>query len=367
MKIKLKDIDTVGNVSGRLYSLSTIGGIFGTFLGGFLLIPNMGVVNLTFLLAAVLFVISIFTNTGKTHKLSVCISSLIVLLIIGYFVYSNNIERRIMSNKIGVSYTVDTQYGNAVMTNLEMEGEPVRLLRVDGAFESGTFIEKEKRNELVFDYLKKYDLMFDINPQIKDVAMIGGAGYCYPKYAISHYPKIEMDVIEIDKEITEIAKRYYYLDDALEEYNKEKERLKLINEDGRLYFNKNEKKYDAILNDAFSGEVPARSLTTIENVRNIKRSLNDGGLYLNNIAGSISGDNSRFIKAEVNTIKKIFKNVYVIPVVTKDEAITQNFMVIATDRDATLDKDLLIDLNISDNEIVFTDDYCPTEYLEVKR
>ena len=176
-----------------------------------------------------------------------------------------------------------------------------------------------------------------------------------------------MDVIEIDKEITEIAKRYYYLDDALEEYNKEKERLKLINEDGRLYFNKNEKKYDAILNDAFSGEVPARSLTTIENVRNIKRSLNDGGLYLNNIAGSISGDNSRFIKAEVNTIKKIFKNVYVIPVVTKDEAITQNFMVIATDRDATLDRDLLIDLNISDNEIVFTDDYCPTEYLEVKR
>ena len=367
LKIKLKDIDTAGNVSGRLYSLSTIGGIFGTFLGGFLLIPNMGVVNLTFLLAAVLFVISIFTNTGKTHKLSVCISSLIVLLIIGYFVYSNNIERRIMSNKIGVSYTVDTQYGNAVMTNLEMEGEPVRLLRVDGAFESGTFIEKEKRNELVFDYLKKYDLMFDINPQIKDVAMIGGAGYCYPKYAISHYPKIEMDVIEIDKEITEIAKRYYYLDDALVEYNKEKERLKLINEDGRLYFNKNEKKYDAILNDAFSGEVPARSLTTIENVRNIKRSLNDGGLYLNNIAGSISGDNSRFIKAEVNTIKKIFKNVYVIPVVTKDEAITQNFMVIATDRDATLDRDLLIDLNISDNEIVFTDDYCPTEYLEVKR
>ena len=197
LKIKLKDIDTAGNVSGRLYSLSTIGGIFGTFLGGFLLIPNMGVVNLTFLLAAVLFVISIFTNTGKTHKLSVCISSLIVLLIIGYFVYSNNIERRIMSNKIGVSYTVDTQYGNAVMTNLEMEGEPVRLLRVDGAFESGTFIEKEKRNELVFDYLKKYDLMFDINPQIKDVAMIGGAGYCYPKYAISHYPKLKWTLLKL--------------------------------------------------------------------------------------------------------------------------------------------------------------------------
>ncbi|MCR5186437.1 MAG: fused MFS/spermidine synthase [Clostridia bacterium] len=368
LKIKLKDINTVGNTSGKLYSISTVGGIFGTFLGGFLLIPNMGVVNLTFFLAGVLFVISIFANkTGKKHTLSICFSSCIVVLIIGYFIYSSNIERKIMSNKIGISYTVDTQYGNAVMTNEELEGKAVRILKVDGTFESGTFMDKKLRNELVFDYLKKYDLMFDIDPQIKDVAMIGGAAYCYPKYAISHYPKIKMDVIEIDKEITEIAKKYYYLNDVLETYNKESERLKLVNEDGRIFFNNNEKKYDAILNDAFSGEVPARSLTTIENIRNIKRSLNEGGLYLNNIVGSMSGDNSRFIKAEVNTIKKIFKNVYVIPVVTKDETRTQNFMVIATDKDATLDKDLLVDLKISDNEIVFTDDYCPAEYLEVKR
>ena len=368
LKIKLIDIDTVGNVSGRIYSISTIGGIFGTFLGGFILVPNMGVISLTFLLSAILFILSIISNKfEKKFSFSLFFSIFCLLFILIYMIYNNNIEKKILSNKIGISYSIDTEYGNATMTNRELNGEPVRMLSIDGGFESGTFLEKDKRNELVFDYLKKYDLMFKSDNQIENIAMIGGAGYCYPKYVISHYSKINMDVIEIDDKITEIAKKYYYLDDALNEYNKKSERLKLINEDGRIYFNKNEKKYDAILNDAFSGLVPVRSLTTLENINNIKNSLKEGGLYLNNIIGAIDGENSRFIKAEVNTIGKIFNNVYVIPVVTKDENTTQNFMVIATDKEVKFDEDITVDLKISDNEIVFTDDYCPTEYLEIKR
>jgi spermidine synthase len=31
--------------------------------------------------------------------------------------------------------------------------------------------------------------------------------------------------------------------------------------------------YDAILNDAFAGDNPARTLTTLENIKNIKKSL----------------------------------------------------------------------------------------------
>ena len=56
----------------------------------------------------------------------------------------------------------------------------------------------------------------------------------------------------------------------IEEYNLEENgRLKLITDDGRTYLNRNTKKYDAILNDAFSGETPAKTLTTIENVQRI--------------------------------------------------------------------------------------------------
>ena len=368
LKIKLEDINTAGNVSGKIYSISTIGGIFGTFLGGFVLVPNMGVISLTFLLSAILFLLSIVSNSfEEKFNFSIVLAIFALFLILLYMIYNQNIEKKILSNKIGITYSLDTQYGNAIMTNCRFDGELVRLLLIDGGFESGTFLEKDKRNELVFDYLKKYDLMFKADDQIENIAMIGGAGYCYPKYVISHYPNVNLDVIEIDEKITEIAKKYYYLDDVLEEYNKNSKRLKLINEDGRIYFNKNEKKYDAILNDAFSGTTPARSLTTIENIENIKKSLKEGGLYLNNIIGTIEGDNSRFIKAEVNTMNKVFNNVYVIPVDTEEKYIIQNFMVVATDKEIDLKDEVLLDLNISNDEIVFTDDYCPTEYLEINR
>ena len=76
-----------------------------------------------------------------------------------------------------------------------------------------------------------------------------------------------MDVVEIDGKITEIAKKYFYLDQLIDDYRiNENHRLNLITEDGRTYLNKCNIKYDAILNVAFSGENPAKTLTTYENI-----------------------------------------------------------------------------------------------------
>ena len=96
-----------------------------------------------------------------------------------------------------------------------------------------------------------------------------------------------MDVVEIDGKITEIAKKYFYLDKLLKEFDlTSNKRLNLINEDGRTYLNSNDIKYDAILNDAFAGDNPAKTLTTIENIKNIKKSLQQDGLDLTNIISS---------------------------------------------------------------------------------
>lgn len=136
----------------------------------------------------------------------------------------------------------------------------------------------------------------------------------------------------------------------------------MITEDGRVYLNTNTKKYDAILNDAFSGDSPAKTLTTIENIKNIKKSLNDGGVYLTNIISSLEGDNSKFIRAEVNTLKQVFKNIYVIPCQYPNNLyISQNNMVIATDDN--LEYENLYDLIIQDDEIILTDEYCPVDTL----
>jgi spermidine synthase len=193
--------------------------------------------------------------------------------------------------------------------------------------------------------------------------MIGGAGYSYPKHFISNNLDKNMDVVEIDRQITEIAKKYFYLDTLLDEFDiKNTKRLNLITEDGRVFLNKNKKKYDVILNDAFSGNVPAPTLTTIEAIKHIKNSLNNNGLYMSNIISTLEGSRSRFLKAEVNTLSKVFKNVYTIPCVSlTDINLLQNFMVIATDQDLSYPN--TYELQLSENEIILTDTYCPVEQL----
>ena len=67
------------------------------------------------------------------------------------------------------------------------------MLNIDSGYESATFTDESKVNELVFDYTKFYDLMFNANIEINNTLLIGGAGYSYPKYYISHYPNKTMD------------------------------------------------------------------------------------------------------------------------------------------------------------------------------
>ena len=77
------------------------------------------------------------------------------------------------------------------------------------------------------------------------------------------------------------------------------------------------------------------------------------------------GENSNFIKAEVNTLKHVFKNVYVVPCndLNNYERV-QNNMVIATDD--TLFFEHSIDLDIQSNTIILTDNYCPVDSLTPK-
>ena len=366
LKLKLDSIDSAGKTSGKISAISTIGGIVGTFFGGFYLIPNFGSIHILFVLALSFIYLIPLVDFKLTFKSAgaIVLTTVVCLIIMNYNMDMNEITGVQVKNDIidsgSVSY--DTQYGRVLIYNAMRGEDEVRVLNIDSGFESATFINKEKRNELVFEYTKYYDLMFKANIDIKDTLMIGGAGYNYPKYFISHYQDKTMDVVEIDGEITEIAKEYFYLNDLIREYKiEENKRLGLITDDGRVYLNQNTKKYDAILNDAFAGNSPAKTLTTKEAAERIKASLNTNGVYLTNIISALEGEESKFIKAEVNTLKQVFKNVYIVPCYDVDPNEPQNTMVIASDDDLVLDKTYKYE--IEENEIILTDDYCPVDTL----
>ena len=254
----------------------------------------------------------------------------------------------------------DTQYGKVTIYNTDNKMGKVRHLNIDKGNESATYTENDKIYELVYEYTKYYDLMFKSSRQIKNTLMIGGAGYSYPKYFISHYEDKNMDVVEIDEKITKIANEYFYLEKLKSDYDlKNNNRLKFITQDGRIFLNSNAKKYDAILNDSFSGDTPAKTLTTVEAVEKIYNSLNKNGVYLTNIISALDGEESEFIKSEVKTLKQFFYNVYVIPCSNKnDKNVVQNNMVIATDEKLNFEDNVNIDYHKAK---VLTDNYCPID------
>ena len=366
LTVKLEKQEKTGKISGKIYAISTIGGIFGTFLSGFFLIPNFGSVQILFVLSIILLILSGLAYFER-DKLTIIYTIFLLITNIGLFAFYSNSNtefgEQVLEGKKDVVASFDTQYGRVLIYNAYLSNEPVRILNIDSGFESATFTNEDKINELVFNYTKYYDLMFKSENNINNVLLIGGAGYSYPKYYISHYENKNIDVVEIDGDITEIARKYFYLDKLIKDYKiEENHRLNLINEDGRTYLNNNTKKYDAILNDAFSGKNPAKTLTTLETITKIKESLGENGLYLTNIISALEGEESKFIKAEVNTLKKVFKNVYVIPCNSNvDRKKHQNVMVISTDQD--IDYDDIYNLQIDKNEIILTDNYCPIDNL----
>ncbi len=112
-----------------------------------------------------------------------------------------------------------TMFGPAlVYTRADEDGRPVRLLRVGRSVQSATYVDEDSRFEPVFDYYLAFDLMFEVNPRIQNVLMLGGGGYAYPKHLIATRPEARIDVVEIDPAITSIARRHFFLGELIEEY-----------------------------------------------------------------------------------------------------------------------------------------------------
>jgi len=98
--------------------------------------------------------------------------------------------------RAGIRLEMHTMAGPALVLDLvDEDGETVRTLVVDGTIESATYLG-ERRYDLVFDYLRTFDAMFDTGMPISNALMIGGGGYSYPKHLVFHHPETAVDVVE---------------------------------------------------------------------------------------------------------------------------------------------------------------------------
>ena len=105
----------------------------------------------------------------------------------------------------GTYLRFDTMFGKTRVYQVSDDaGRSVRLLEVGGIVQSGTYVDDDY-TDLVFEYLKRYDMMFESGKPIERVCVLGCGGYDYPEHLIAHYPDVVVDAVEIDPAITSIA------------------------------------------------------------------------------------------------------------------------------------------------------------------
>lgn len=354
VKLKNNEQNEVGTVSGKISSLSTIGSIFGTFLAGFILIPNIGVNNIILGSSIILLLLSIVIYPNKNVKYAICII-LTLLLIISFFIFGRNLFKK---NHPDIIKDVDSEYSRIWVRKETVSDIEYKTLQVDRGLES---YMNEETGEMGAKYLTFYDLFEYYNKNANKTLIIGGAAYTYPKHYLKKYKDKTIDVIEIDEKMTQIAQQEFDLD-------VDNPNLRIFHQDGRSFLNYSKEKYDTILIDAFKGLNAPFELTTYQAMCKAKDRLNDNGMVITNVISSLDGVNSKFIKYEYETYKAVFDDVKLFSVITKDKLYTQNLILIGIKGNVDINfekqneyKNMLEleVLNFEGNGKISTDDFAP--------
>ncbi|CAN5730415.1 fused MFS/spermidine synthase [soil metagenome] len=360
-KLRVSSLATTGASVGRLYALSTIGSIAGTFAAGFFLIPFVGSIRTLYLIAATLFILSFLLAVFSLTRLHLSAITLFAFAVIGSE-YSSHLLR----TNAGV-YEIDTEYSRVRVFETEhpRTGLKIRAMATDPfSIQSGILLDSD---ELALEYTKFYHLARHYQPNLEHSLMIGGAGYSFPKDYLRRYPDSRIDVVEIDPQMTAIAREFFEL--------KDNDRLRIFHEDGRSFLRTaGSGQYDAVMMDAFGSllNVPYH-LTTIEAVGEIRRVLTDDGVVVFNLGSAISGPAGMFLRAEIATYASVFGEVRLYKVLpsTADGKL-QNQVIVAckvkciTSSDSTdpIISDLLDNLYTADITLdmpILTDDLVPVE------
>lgn len=226
-----------------------------------------------------------------------------------------------------------TRFGiTLVFDSTDEDGTPVRLLNVNGTFQSVAYTGDDLWNELACAYHRSFAEVVQMMGGVGRAVVIGGGGYSFPKWLVCHEWDARVEVVEIDPKVTELARRWFFLD-RLERMCEGTQRLGLIEGDGWTWLAEAREPYDLVVNDAFSGKRPLGPMGTAEGARIIREKLSDGGVYLANVRASLEGPHARVLTETLAEFSRAFRHVYLLPERSEEPRRVGYNAMVATDRE----------------------------------
>jgi spermidine synthase len=393
-RLAVADWGHAGRVAGRIYAWSCAGAIAGTFAAGYWLIAALGVNGVIMLVALGLILLSIPVGRAWLRPGELFLSAVVCGGALLAMVYPDFLKK---------DYDLETNYYAIKVSDDEYEGEPVRKLVLDHLIHSYVKGEAVMDGENVaLDENKDEKFIPDntflgyAHEQVQSefaweafaragerprLLVIGGGGYTLPRYLEAQMPAATVEVVEIDRGVTEIAHRKLGLS--------RRTRIDTHFMDGRQFVQERAApgQFDLVMLDAVNDLSVPYHLITKEFNDAVKRALSPEGVYLLTVIDEF--EEGELMRAAVRTMKQTFAHVHLLgasalwkPAAEGDEVGRQVWVIYGSDRPFDLDslrqavqrqgggvktvampdEDLAAYL-AKDPQIILTDAYAPVDNL----
>lgn len=300
-----------GRELGKLYALSTVGGLLGTLLTGFLLIPSWSIRSIFVGTAVCLIAFGLLGRFVQKRSLGTVPALLVPLLALATPSTSAGEHIRVLERAQSV-------YGTLSVIQDDSRGAPLRLLRADHSFIGGQW---SSGSEPAFSFVHILEAVHLARRQGTRALSIG-LGIGSASTALSRFG-VRTDVVEIDAEVVRLAREYFNYSPTGSVYT----------EDGRTLLQRLNEKYDFIIHDTFTGGAVADHLLSVEILATIRERLVPAGVLALNIVGAERGSLSRSAHAVNRTLRHVFPHVRAFrdgPPQTTEEASMANIIFFAS-------------------------------------
>lgn len=267
LRLAVDSVDATGRTSGRLYAISTLGSLVGTFLAALLLIPFVGTRRTFLIFAGAMALAAVPQLTRRRVRAAVVPAAILALLAL----------------PTGTIKTADTG-GDRVIWEAETDYQYARVLQApDGErslqLDEGYAVHSVYRpgHWLTGNY---WDEMLALSlagahAPPRSVAILGDAAGTSARQIGHYFPQTRIDAVELDGELTKVGRELFDLRGS---------NLHTYTADARPWLYATHRRFDVILVDAYRQPYIPFYLTTEEFFALVRDRLEPGGLVIVNVA-----------------------------------------------------------------------------------
>lgn len=293
VKYTVDSLEDSGKTVGTLGAFNTIGSIIGTFLPTFVTIPAWGT-SITFLIfSGILLVLGLIYFISKKAVSVKCIIAVVIFGLCSIFGSSDSFA----------FWETSLLYeGESIYNYLQVkETDNSVILSTNVLFGVQSIMKKdESLTGMYYDYAMAAPLMAGTNEkESADMLILGMGTGTYATQCQRYFDNLNIEGVEIDEKITELAGTYFRLSDT----------TYVTTYDGRAYLQAIDKKYDVIMVDAYQDITIPFQMSSVEFFTLVKEHLTENGVMVVNMNMHSEGEGNinQYLS---DTIANVFDYIY---------------------------------------------------------